>query len=65
MQIAKNAWDPEDRAVIERNLRSALGEAQRGLLLDPQDASARHEATDLQGRLDRLMASGAESPGQR
>ena len=53
-QVAKNAWHPFDRPVVERNWRLAIHEARRALVLDPRDARAGKEVADLQKRLDLL-----------
>ena len=59
-QMAKNAWQTEDRAAVERNWKLAIDEARRALVLDPQDARAGAQVADLQKRLDLLLASKPE-----
>jgi hypothetical protein len=59
-QMAKNGWQIDDRAAIERNWRLAIDAARSALVIDPQDAYAGSEATDLQNRLDRFLASKSE-----
>jgi tetratricopeptide (TPR) repeat protein len=60
-QIAKNAWQIDDRSAIERNWKLALEEARQALRLDPHDARAQREVTGLQRRLDELLAPHVEA----
>ena len=64
VQRAKNAWQIDDRAAVERSWRLAIDEACQALRLDPQDARARYEVTDLQRRLDDLLAPQREAEAQ-
>jgi serine/threonine protein kinase len=56
VQRAKNAWQLDDRAAVERNWKLAIDEASQALRLNPQNARAGHLATDLQRRLNDLLA---------
>jgi hypothetical protein len=60
-QMAKNSWQTEDRAAVERNWKLAIDEARRALVLNPQNARAGAQVADLQKRLDLLLASKPES----
>jgi hypothetical protein len=62
-QIAKNAWNTNDRSAVERNWNLALDEARRALMLDPQDARAGARVADFQKRLALLLASKPEPRG--
>jgi len=64
IQMAKNAWQTDDRLAVERNWKLALDEAHRALLLDPHDARACTQVVDLQKRIDRLLASKPEPRDQ-
>jgi tetratricopeptide (TPR) repeat protein len=59
-QIAKNAWQTKDRVAVERNWKRAIDAARRALVLDPLNVRAGSEVTDLQKRLDQLLASKPE-----
>jgi tetratricopeptide (TPR) repeat protein len=63
-QIAKNAWQTDDRATVARNWKLALDEASRAALLDPRDARAAHEVAQLRNRLDRLASPQPEAGEQ-
>jgi hypothetical protein len=56
-QMAKNAWNTDDRSAVERNWKLAIDEARRALVLDPQFARAGNDLADIQKRLDLLLAS--------
>jgi hypothetical protein len=55
-QVAKNAWQSDDRAAIERNWKLALGCAHQALDIDPRDVHAAAQAADIALRLDRFQA---------
>jgi eukaryotic-like serine/threonine-protein kinase len=63
-QRAKNAWRFDDRGAVKRYLELALDEARQALVLDPQNARADGDVTELQRRLNDLLAPqrDAESP---
>jgi hypothetical protein len=65
VQRAKNAWQVDDRGAIERNWKLALHEARQALLLDPQNALARRDVTELQRRLNDLLTPQREPRSQR
>jgi tetratricopeptide (TPR) repeat protein len=54
-QLSKNAWQTDDRAAVERNLRSALDAAVQAQVLDPNSELARFKADGLQRRLKDLL----------
>ncbi len=55
-QRAKDAWQLDDRGVVERNWKLALAEARQALVLDPKNFHARHAVPDLERRLNDLRA---------
>jgi hypothetical protein len=61
-QMAKNSWKLNDRRAIRRNWTLALDEARTALMLDPQDAWAGAQVSDLRKRLDQFLA-GTARPG--
>jgi eukaryotic-like serine/threonine-protein kinase len=56
VQIYKNAWQIDDEAAIEANLRFALYEAQQALMLDSTSEIAHHAVYSLRRRLAELNA---------
>lgn len=64
VQFAKNAWQINDRAAIERNWKLALDEARQALVLYPQNINARREVADLERRLHDLLAPQREAVSQ-
>ncbi len=63
-QMAKNAWEVDDRVAVEHNWRLAIDEARRALFLDPNDTRAGSEVADLQHRIDKLVASKSSPTNQ-
>ncbi len=57
MQLYKNAWQIDDRATIERNLRLAIDATQHSLDLDPQHPNARSHLEERKRRLKDLTDS--------
>jgi hypothetical protein len=56
-QLAKDAWEVNDRNAVERNWNQALDEARRAWSCDPHDVRARDEVTVLERKLGDLGAS--------
>jgi hypothetical protein len=56
-QMAKNAWRTHDLVAVERNWKLAIDADRRALALDPENIRAFSDVTDLQNRLDQLLAS--------
>jgi tetratricopeptide (TPR) repeat protein len=57
IQLYKNAWQTDDLAAVERDMRLALDAALRAQLLDPNSELARLKVDGLQRRLKDLGAS--------
>ena len=54
-QFGKNAWQVDDRAAVERNLRLSVDATQRALALDPDNDVARKALALREGRLKDLV----------
>ena len=57
-QVKKNAWQVEDRATIELNLRRSIDENKAALDLAPYDEVARHEMERRRRKLDEFLHLG-------
>jgi tetratricopeptide (TPR) repeat protein len=64
-QSAKEAFEPFDRGAVQRHWESALAEATKAQLLNPDDKRAKGEVAALRRRLDRLSDLQANADGDK